>query len=453
MTTGVEQTKQSVRHLMLDLQQMKQFFEKPLIIEEAKGVYLTDVDGKRYIDGVSGIYVVNIGHGNEHVIEAIRNQQERVSFVAPLHGVSDTAVRYAEKLTEITPEGMNTFKLLTGGSEATESALKFARQYHRQSGNGGKYKVISNYTAFHGGTMGAMSASGLSGPRKEIFGPFLGGFVHMPPPYCFRCPYGQTNPPCCMLSANTLKYTIEHEGPDSVAAMIVEPISNTGGIIVPPREYFEVIRETCTKYNVLLIFDEIITGMGRTGNWFGAQTFDVTPDLLCIGKGLASGYAPLSAMVARDELHYSAFWGEPSANIDFAHGHTFGANPISAAAGMAVIEVMESQNLIAQGQRIGDHIRKRLNEEVAELGVLGEVRGKGALTGIEFVQDMKTMQAFPEERRFGKTLEKRLVDAGLILRCDPHWIGIAPPLIMTIDQADEMLDLFIKCVSEERCTT
>lgn len=453
MTTDNNPIKQNVRHLMLDLQQMKQFCEKPLVIKDAKGIYLTDIDGKRYIDGVSGIYVVNVGHGNEHVIEAIRKQQEKVSFVAPLHGVSDTAVRYAKKLAEVTPEGMNTFKLVSGGSEATESAIKFARQYHHQTGNSSKYKIISNYTAFHGGTMGALSATGLSGSRKDVFGPFLSGFVHLPPPYCFRCPYGLTYPPCCMLCANMLEYTIQREGPDSIAAMIVEPISNTGGIVTPPDEYFQIIRATCTKYNVLLIYDEIITGMGRTGNWFAAQTFGVAPDLLCIGKGLASGYAPLAAMVARDELHYSAFWGEPSQNIDFAHGHTFGANPISAAAGLAVIEVMQSQNMIAQGQQIGDHIRQRLSQEVAELGILGEVRGKGALTGIEFVQEMATNRPFSDERQFGKKLGRRLLDAGLILRCDPHWIGIAPPLIMTRSQADEMVDRFMKCLKEEQCAT
>ena len=220
MTTDNNPIKQNVRHLMLDLQQMKQFCEKPLVIKDAKGIYLTDIDGKRYIDGVSGIYVVNVGHGNEHVIEAIRKQQEKVSFVAPLHGVSDTAVRYAKKLAEVTPEGMNTFKLVSGGSEATESAIKFARQYHHQTGNSSKYKIISNYTAFHGGTMGALSATGLSGSRKDVFGPFLSGFVHLPPPYCFRCPYGLTSPPCCMLCANMLEYTIQREGPDSIAAMM-----------------------------------------------------------------------------------------------------------------------------------------------------------------------------------------------------------------------------------------
>jgi len=185
-----------LKHLVLDLQQMKSFCEHPVVMERAEGIYLHDVTGKRYIDGVSGIYVVNIGHGNKHVLEAMRKQQGRVSFVAPLHAVSDISVRYATRLAALTPGDLNTLKLLSGGSEATESAIKFARQYHRQSGNPHKYKIIGCYKGFHGGTLGAMSASGLGGPRKSVFGPFLSGFVHMMPPTCFTCPYEKTKIGC-----------------------------------------------------------------------------------------------------------------------------------------------------------------------------------------------------------------------------------------------------------------
>lgn len=447
--TPPSELKGSMHHIILDLRQMKSFCENPLIIERAQGIYLTDVNGKRYMDGISGIFVVNIGHGNQHVIEAIRKQQERVSFVAPLHAVADTAVRYARRLAEITPGELNTMKLVSGGSEATETAMKFARQYHRQRGNPYKYKFIAVYKGFHGGTMGALSATGLGGPRKSVFGPFLEGFVHIPPPHCFRCPYGLTRDDCDCLCARMLEYTIEREGPESVAGFIIEPISNTGGIITPPPEYHALIRQICTKHNVLLIYDEIITGMGRTGNWFAAQTFGTTPDLLCAGKGLSSGYAPLAATAIRDDLYYSAFWGEDDANIQFAHGHTYAGNPISCAAGLAVIEVVERDNLLANGQKIGDHIRQRLRKEVAELGVLGEVRGKGCLTAVEFVEDMVTNRPFPPERKFGKQVERRLVNAGLILRCDPDWIAFGPPLITTLEQADEMVDIFIKCLNDE----
>ena len=441
--------KENARRVILDLRQMKTFCEKPVIIAEAKGIYLTDIAGKRYIDGLSGIYVVNIGHGNRHVIEAIRKQQEKVFFVAPIHAVSDITIKYAERLARVTPGTLKTMKLLSGGSEATETAIKISRQYHRQHGHHAKYKVISLYKGFHGATMGAMSASGLAGPRKGVFGPFLEGFVHIPPPTCFHCPYELGYPSCGCFCAKMLNTFISNEGEESVAAFILEPIGNTGGIVVPPPEYLPIIREVCTKRNVLLIFDEIITGMGRTGDWFASQTFKTTPDLLCAGKGLSSGYAPLSVTAIKDEIYYSTFWGEEEQNIHFASGHTYGNNPISAAAGLAVIEVMEKENLIENGLKTGAYLRKRLAREVTALGVLGEVRGKGCLACVEFVADMKTKKSFPPKRMFGKRVEKRLLKSGLILRCDPNWISFAPPFITTLEQAGEMVEIFKKCLKDE----
>jgi adenosylmethionine-8-amino-7-oxononanoate aminotransferase len=444
-----ETLKKNIRRIILDLRQMKSFCAEPRIIRSAEGIYLTDIDGKRYIDGVSGIYVVNIGHGNARVIEAIRKQQERVSFVAPLHAVSDTAVEYAARLGEVTPEGLQTIKLLSGGSEATETALKFTRQYHRQMGQPSKYKFISLYKGYHGGTMGSISATGLGGPRKNVFGPFLEGFVRIPPPDGFRAPPELKSPAYELFCAKMLETTILGEGADSVAGFIIEPISNTGGIVVPPPDYFKLIREICTRHNVLLIFDEVITGFGRTGEWFASQTFDCAPDLLCMGKGMGSGYAPLAGVAFRDDLYFDGFWGEDHENVHFAHGHTFGANPISAAAGLAALQVIEENDLIANGRVIGDYLRRRVAEEVGKLGILGEVRGKGCLMAVEFVRDPKTLESFPVERHFGKKVERRLLEKGLILRCDPNWIALAPPLITTLEQAAGIVDIFIEAVREE----
>jgi Adenosylmethionine-8-amino-7-oxononanoate aminotransferase len=441
--------KSDTRHLILDLRQMKSFCEKPLIVAEAKGIYLTDIDGKRYIDGISGIYTVNAGHGNEYIMEAVRKQQDKVSFVAPLHAVADIAVKYAVKLASVIPGSLNTIKLLSGGSEATETAVKFIRQYFRQRGVSSRYKIISLYKGFHGATMGAMSASGLAGPRKGVFSPFIEGYVKVQPPTCFRCPYKQSYPSCNCLCAQMLESTIISEGPESVAAFIIEPIGNTGGIVTPPEGYLKAVREICSKYDVKLIFDEIITGMGRTGEWFAAQTFGVEPDLLCAGKGLSSGYSPLAAVAIKDELYFSTFWGEDDENIQFATGHTFGGNPVSSAAGLATIEYIERNNLIENGRMIGEYIRSKLKKEIGKMGILGEIRGKGCLSCVEFVQDQVSNKPFPAERKFGKKVEKRLVEAGLILRCDPDWIAFAPPLITTKGQVDEMMDIFVKCVEKE----
>ena len=448
MLSNIE-LKNNAKHLILDLMQMKNFCEKPIIIKEAKNIYLTDINDKRYIDGISGIFVVNIGHNNEQVIEAIRKQQDKVSFVAPLHGVSDISIEYAKRLIEITPDKLKTIKFLTSGSEAIETAIKFMRQYFKQTGNSLKYKVISNYKGYHGATLGALSATGMGGVRKVKFGPLLEGFIHIPMPLCFRCPYGLEYPKCDILCGKMLKLVIENEGPESIGAFIVEPIGNTGGIITPPDEYFSIIRKICTDYNVMLIFDEIITGFGRTGNWFGAQTFNTTPDIICTGKGMGSGYAPLSSTIIRDDFYFKAFWGDESENIHFSHGHTFGGNPISSAAGLAVLDVIERGKLIDNGINIGKHIRNRVEKEVSELGIFGEVRGRGCLAGIEFVENMSTKKPFPLERKFGKKVEERLLEEGLILRCDPDWIAFAPPFITTIEQADEMVNIFIKCLKDE----
>jgi adenosylmethionine-8-amino-7-oxononanoate aminotransferase len=277
----------------------------------------------------------------------------------------------------------------------------------------------------------------------------MDGFVHMAPPTCFRCPYRLSYPGCGILCAEMLESVLKNEGPESVAAFIVEPIGNTGGIVTPPNEYFSAIRRICSSNGVLLIFDEVITGMGRVGNWFAAQTFETTPDIMCLGKGMSGGYAPLAAAVFNDDLYFSAFWGEDNDNRFFSHGHTFGGNPIAAAAGLATIDVIEKDGLIANGARIGDYIRERVAKGVRDLGVLGEVRGRGCLVGVEFVEDMASKKPFPTERRFGKQVECRLMDAGLILRCDPDWIAFGPPLTTTRAQADEIVDIFLSCVRDE----
>jgi adenosylmethionine-8-amino-7-oxononanoate aminotransferase len=297
--------------------------------------------------------------------------------------------------------------------------------------------------------MGSLSASGLTWPRKIPFAPFLSGFVQIPGPNCYHPPYGLDPNTYAQVCGKILEHTIMHEGPETVSAFIVEPVSNTGGLVVPPPDYLRSVRDTCTKHNVLLIFDEIITGMGRTGEWFASQTFDVVPDIMCCGKGLASGYAPLSAMIVLDDLYMDGFWNDESVNPGFSSGHTFGGNPISTAAGMAVIDVIQRDQLMEQGSAVGQHIRNLLASEVAAIGVLGEVRGVGALSCVEFVQDMRLMKPFPKERKFGKCVERRLREAGLLLRCDPDWIAFAPPFIMTIDQADEMLEIFFRCVRDE----
>ena len=264
----------------------------------ADGVFYWDVEGKRYLDAISGIYVASVGHNNRRVIDAIRQQLDSLAFSPPMHGTNPQAVQLANLLAELAPGDLSTVKFECGGAEVIEAAIKLARQYHKLTGSPGKYKIISRYQSWHGSTLAALSASGLKS-RKTVNEPMAPGFVHVFPPTCYRCPFGKSYPDCGITCATIVGDVVEMEDPATVAAILVEPIGHTGGVIDPPEEYLPILREICDRHNILLIFDEIITGIGRTGRMFAAETFGVTPDVLCIAKGLSGGYAPLSAMICR----------------------------------------------------------------------------------------------------------------------------------------------------------
>jgi adenosylmethionine-8-amino-7-oxononanoate aminotransferase len=438
-------SQESLKHIVLDFRQMKAFAQEPLVMAKAEGVWYEDVNGKRYLDGISGIFVVTVGHRNPRVIQAIQGQLAQLEFSPPLHGTNLPAIQLANKIADITPGDLNTVKLLSGGSEATEAALKLTRQYHAQTGHPQKYKVISRYWGFHGATLGALSATGTT-RRKWVFEPLLQGFVHVWPPTCYRCPFGLAYPGCGIRCATIIGDTIEMEGPETVGAVILEPIGNTGGIVTPPPEYLPIVREACDRHNVLLIFDEIITGFGRTGQMFAAQTFDVLPDILCMGKGMSSGYAPLSGIAFRDHVA-AAFWGEEEEGLEFSHGHTYGANPVACAAGLATIAEIEGRDLPRRAREMGALLRQRL-QEVQETGIVAEVRGKGLLIGVEFARNPATKGKFPAEMKFGVQVGKRALDKGLVLRFDPDWVAFAPPLVISEVELNHMMDIFAESVHE-----
>jgi adenosylmethionine-8-amino-7-oxononanoate aminotransferase len=434
----------ALEHLFLDFMQMKDFAKDPIIMKRARGVWYEDINGKRYLDGLSGIFVVNVGHGNRRVINAIHEQLEEMTFGPPLQTTNVRAVELAKLLTGLMPGDLHTLKFLSGGSESTEAAMKLARQYHKQTGNPNKYKVISRYQGYHGSTMGALAASGTT-KRKSPFEPFGPGYIKVFPPTCYRCPYGLNYPECDVLCATIIEKVVKEEDPSTVAAIIVEPIGNTGGIITPPPEYFRILREICDKYNILLIFDEVITGFGRTGEWFAAQTFGTTPDVICMGKGMSSGYAPIGGLAISDRIA-EAFYGKAEENVQFNHGNTFGGNPLSAAVALANVTEMKERNLPAKGKERGTQVWKRL-EEMKKLGVIGDIRGKGLLIGVEFVKDAATKEQFPDGVNFGLKIGKKALEKGLILRNDPHWIAFAPPLIISEEEVDQMMDIFEECAA------
>ena len=424
--------------------QMAEWSKHPLIMARADGVHYWDVQGRRYLDALSGIYVASVGHNNRRVIEAIRRQLDVLHFSPPMHGTNPVAVQLANLLAELTPGDLSTVKFQCGGSEVTEAAIKLARQYHRLTGSPGKYKIISRYQSWHGSTLASLSASGLKS-RKTVNEPMAPGFLHVFPPTCYRCPFGKTYPDCGVTCATIVEQVIAMEDPATVAAVMVEPIGHTGGVIDPPDEYLPILREICDRQNILLIFDEIITGVGRTGRMFAAETFGVVPDVLCTAKGLSGGYAPLSAMICRRPIA-DAFWGPIEENPGFVEGHTFEGNPISCAAGIAVLREILERDLLGNARQQGERLRSGFEGLAAKYGVIGDIRGKGLFQAVEFVQDRATRQPFADG--FGVKVGRRALDHGLLCRFDPNWIAFGPPLISTAEQIDEMVAILDQSLGE-----
>ena len=430
-----------LKRTFLDYQQTSAFLDHPLVLDRAEGLYYWDVEGKRYFDGIGGIFVALLGHGHPRVMDALRRQAEKLCFAPPMHGISDVTLDLVERLGEVTPENLNYIKPFSGGSESVESALKFTRQYFRQTGSPAKYKFVSRYQGYHGGTFGAMAASG-TGTRKTPFEPLMTGFLKVFPPTYYRDRFPSWEE-CNRFCARSIEDVIVNEDPNTVAGVILEPIGNTGGIITPTPEYFQIIRETCDRHNVLLIYDEIITGFGKTGSMFAAQTFGVTPDIICCGKGISSGMMPLGAMVAREDMG-DVFFGPAEDDVNFAHGHTFAGNPLACAVGLAVIDEIVERDLARKAHDLGDYLAGKL-EGLKDLGVVREVRGKGLLRGVELVKDPETNEPFPE---LGQALKRTALENGLIMRIDPNWFAVSPALISERSDIDELFDLIRKSLTD-----
>ena len=274
--------------------------------------------------------------------------------------------------------------------------------------------------------------------------PLAGGFVKVFPPTCYRCPFGKEYPSCDVTCATLIEDVIKLEGPETVAAIMVEPIGHTGGVIDPPDEYLPILREICDRHDVLLIFDEIITGIGRTGEMFAADTFGVVPDMLCVGKALASGYALIMAVLMRQPVA-EAFWGDPKENPGLVSGHTQEGNPTACAAALATLAEIEERDLCANARRVGERLRQGL-EGLCRHGIIGDIRGKGLFYGIEFVKDLETKEKFTEA--VGTRIGKRALELGMLIRYDQHWIAIGPPLIITDDHADEIVAILDQSIAD-----
>ncbi len=434
MATELDDLSRLIPQTFVDYYQGAEFLQQPVVMQRAQGLSYWDTQGKRYFDAIGGIFVASLGHSHPRVIDAVKKQLDIMTFAPPLHAISDRALELVDALAAVTPDDLDFVKGFSGGSESVESALKFVRQYHRQSGHPEKFKFISCYGGYHGGTFGAMSASG-TGKRKSAFEPLLNGFIKCFMPTELRDHFTDWDE-CNRFAAHLVEQTVINEDPDTVAGIIIEPISNTAGIATPGTAFLQALRDICDRHNLVLIFDEVITGFGKTGDMFAAQTFGVTPDIICSGKGLSSGVIPAGAMIARRSMG-EVFFGDDRTHPHFAHGHTYAGNPLASAAGMAVIAEIVEKQLTARARTNGEYLRNRL-QQLTRHGVVREVRGKGMLLGVELVKDTSTNEPFPE---LGLALKKTAIENGLILRINPTWFAVAPALIAEQHDLDEMCDL------------
>lgn len=430
------------KHTWLHFTQMKNLIDdpSPMVIARGEGSTVWDTTGKAYIDGLAGLFCVNVGYGRQEVIDAITAQLQKITFVSPFSYPNEPAVELAAKLASMTPVGDDArVFFVTGGGEAVETALKLAKQYQRARGFAGRYKVVARRTAYHGTTMGALSVGGLTGIRKP-YEPLVPGARHVPIPHRYRCDYCWRDAQCSGQCATEVANLIEFENPQSIAATIMEPVQNSGGCIVPPQSYYPAVRRMTQENGIVMIMDEVICGFGRTGKMFGSQHWDFKPDIMTLAKGLTSAYYPLGAVVVSKEIA-DAFIGDESKK--FLHGFTFGGNPVAAAAALANIAIIERENLAEQSAQKGEYLMSELHKALDRHPMVGDIRGAGLFIGIEFVKNKETREPMDGGPMMG-WLSDQLLQRGLIARCDDRLdpvIQLSPPLVITKDEMDRIVNI------------
>ncbi|WP_404428258.1 aspartate aminotransferase family protein [Sutcliffiella horikoshii] len=422
------------------------------VISHGNGVYLYDVTGKKYLDGSSGAVTASIGHHVQAVIDAMADQASKVSFVYRSQFSSIPAEKLATKLSSITPGDINWSFFVNSGTEAVETAMKISIQYWQEVGKPDKNQIISRWKSYHGITIGALSLSGHADRRKR-FEPLLEKSPVVEPPYCYRCPFNLEYPSCGLKCAEDLERAILEIGEENIAAFVAEPvIGAAAGAICPPDGYYQKIAEICKKHNILFIADEVMTGIGRTGKMFAMEHWHVTPDIICIGKGMSAGYTPIAATLVSEKIVESILKGSKV----IMSGHTYSANPQSAAVALAVLEYIESQNLVSNGENLGDYLLQKLSQLKQTYSFIGDVRGKGLLLGMEIVADLASKYPYSQEKAVTPRLVELAQKNGLLIypaSAGIEGVGgdaviIAPPLSINQQEMDELITILELTLNE-----
>ena len=425
-------------HPMADPRTAEQ--SSPLVFERAEGVYIYDTDGRRYLDSQGGLWCVNVGHGREEVKQAITAQLDKLPYYTTFGDTSNLPVmELAQRLTRmLEPEGMQRVFFSSGGSDANETALKLARQYWKLSGEAQRTKFISLKQGYHGVHFGGTSIGGQMYMRS-MYEPVLPGCFQVDTPWLYRNPYTEDPVELGKICADLLEREIVHQGPHTVAAFIAEPVQGAGGVIVPPDNYWPLIREVCDKYGVLLTADEVVTGFGRTGNMFGCRGWGVRPDIMCLAKGINSGYVPLGATVVNERVRRA--WNSDHPLSAILHGYTYSGHPVACAAANAALQIVEDEHLPENAARVGNYCLAKFQNEFADNDFVGDIRGKGLMMAIELVADKSLKEPFMPGDPFLELIQDLTRKEGLLIRNLGSNLIISPPLVFTIENVDEMTDM------------
>jgi adenosylmethionine-8-amino-7-oxononanoate aminotransferase len=410
---------------------------------EGRGVMVTDASGLQFIDGLAGLWNVNVGHGRRELAEAAMTQMATLAYCSSYAGSTNyPAIELAERLSEVTYPSINTFYFTSGGAEATDTSIKTARFYWKAVGKPDKTKIVSRRRGYHGLTLAAMSATGIPA-FWPMFEPRVPGFVHIDAPDPYRFVSDDPAVSIGVAAANQLERAILDEGPDTVAAFIAEPVQGAGGVIVPPPDYFARVREICDKHDVLLIADEVITGFGRTGRWFGLEHYGIEPDIMQFAKGVTSGYVPLGGVGVSDRIR-DVMNGVPPAKR-WMHAYTYSGHPTCCAVALRNIRIMHDERLVDRAATLGAHLAARL-QPLAAMAHVGHVRAQGLIAAVEVVADKTTKFQFPPEAQLSQRLYEALLERGLYTRVLFDCICFAPPLVITEEEIDRMVAIIAETI-------
>ena len=412
-------------------------------VSHGQGIYVYDEEGNRYLDGSSGAVTANLGHRHPRIVRAIREQLDRIAFTYRTQFENRPANELASLLVQLSPPELNRVFFVNSGSEAVEAAIKLARQYWWTIGKQGKSEIISRQPSYHGATLGALAATAYA-PLNIPFRPLLVHFAKVPAPFCYHCPLGKSYPDCGIACAHELEHQIESIGQENIAAFIAEPIGGAStGAAVPPEEYFPLIERICHDHEIILIIDDVMTGCGRTGTFFGYEHWDITPDIVASSKGLAAGYTPVGSIIASEAIVESVL-----DSGGFMHGHTLAGNPLSCATTLEVVRTILDDDLVENARRVGTYLHEQLHRLKEKYDVIGDIRGRGLFAGVEFVRDRQERKPFPPKWYVAAEATEIARHHGLLIYPRRSLDGlagdhvlIAPPLIIDETGIDELIVL------------